>query len=93
MATADEIDSPLAAAQGQEQTAPATEIAEGAAGSDDLDDLRDLARGAPVVRALDDLLRLAVEQRATDLHIEPMASALQARLRIDGLRMCRRRRR
>ena len=53
--------------------------------SDELDDLRDLARGAPVVRALDDLLRLAVEQRATDLHIEPFAGALQVRLRIDGL--------
>jgi general secretion pathway protein E len=47
--------------------------------------LRDLARGAPVVRALDDLLRLAVDQRATDLHIEPFAAALQVRLRIDGL--------
>jgi general secretion pathway protein E len=54
-------------------------------GEDDLDNLRDLARGAPVVRALDDLLRLAVEQRATDLHIEPDGGALQARLRIDGL--------
>jgi general secretion pathway protein E len=83
VATADEIDAALAAACGQEQAAPATEIAE--AGSDDLDDLRDLARGAPVVRALDDLLRLAVEQRATDLHIEPFAGTLQARLRIDGL--------
>jgi general secretion pathway protein E len=56
-----------------------------AAGSDDLDDLRDLARGAPVVRALDDLFRLAVDQRATDLHIEPFAGALQVRLRVDGL--------
>jgi len=42
-----------------------------------LADLRDLARGAPVVRALDDLLRLAVEQRATDLHIEPLGNVLQ----------------
>ena len=38
-----------------------------------------------MVRALDDLLRLAVEQRATDLHIEPFGGALQVRLRIDGL--------
>src|SRR5262249_1185429 len=52
---------------------------------DDLDGLRDLARGAPVVRAVDELLRLAVEQRATDLHIEPFGNSLQARLRIDGL--------
>ncbi|WP_159289044.1 GspE/PulE family protein [Methylosinus sporium] len=83
VATADEIDAVLAAACGQEQAAPTAEIAD--AGSDDLDDLRDLARGAPVVRALDDLLRLAVEQRATDLHIEPFAGTLQARLRVDGL--------
>src|SRR5262249_60772844 len=59
--------------------------AEAATSDDDLDDLRDLARGAPVVRALDELLRLAVEQRATDLHIEPLGSVLQTRLRIDGL--------
>jgi general secretion pathway protein E len=52
---------------------------------DDLDDLRDLARGAPVVRALDNLLRLAVEQRATDLHIEPFDGQLQVRIRVDGL--------
>jgi general secretion pathway protein E len=58
---------------------------EAAASEDNLDDLRDLAGGAPVVRAVDDLLRLAVEQRATDLHIEPFGGALQARLRIDGL--------
>jgi len=37
------------------------------------------------VRALDDLLRLAVDQRATDLHIEPFGNGLQVRLRIDGL--------
>ena len=64
---------------------------EAAASEDNLDDLRDLAGGAPVVRAVDDLLRLAVEQRATDLHIEPFGGALQVRLRIDGLlKACRR---
>jgi general secretion pathway protein E len=56
-----------------------------ATADEDLDDLRDLARGAPVVRALEELLRLAVEQRATDLHIEPFDGALQVRLRVDGL--------
>jgi general secretion pathway protein E len=89
VATAEEIDAALAAAQGESQgdaTASAVaEIPDARSGSDDLDDLRDLAQGAPIVRALDDLLRLAVEQRATDLHIEPFAGALQARLRIDGL--------
>jgi len=38
-----------------------------------------------VVRAIDELLRIAVEQRATDLHIEPFGKALQVRIRVDGL--------
>jgi general secretion pathway protein E len=84
VATADDIDAALATileTERQNTIAPA----ETATADDDLDDLRDLARGAPVVRALDELLRLAVEQRATDLHIEPLGSVLQTRLRIDGL--------
>lgn len=85
VATAEEIEAALAITQDEAQAAPAADFAETDVASDELDDLRDLARGAPVVRALDNLLRLAVEQRATDLHIEPFAGALQARLRIDGL--------
>jgi general secretion pathway protein E len=52
---------------------------------DDVESLRDLASGAPVVRALNDLLERAVESRATDIHIEPFASGLVVRMRIDGL--------
>jgi general secretion pathway protein E len=84
VATADDIDAALATTLETERPTSAAP-AEAAAAADDLDDLRDLARGAPVVRALDELLRLAVEQRATDLHIEPLGNALQTRLRVDGL--------
>jgi len=84
VATAEDIDAALAATLQAEPSAPLAP-AEGGSGDDNLDDLRDLAGGAPVVRALDDLLRLAVDQRATDLHIEPFAGVLQVRLRIDGL--------
>lgn len=84
VATVDDIEAALAKVSDAEQTSLAV-AAEVAATLDDLDDLRDLARGAPVVRALDELLRLAVEQRATDLHIEPLGTTLQVRLRIDGL--------
>jgi general secretion pathway protein E len=52
---------------------------------DDVESLRDLASGAPVVRALNDLLERAVELRATDIHIEPFASGLVVRMRIDGV--------
>jgi len=84
VATVEDIEAALAKIFDTEQTSVAA-AAEGTAPQDDLDDLRDLARGAPVVRALDELLRLAVEQRATDLHIEPLGGTLQVRLRIDGL--------
>ena len=53
--------------------------------NDDIDSLRDLASGAPVVRAVNDLLEKAVEVRATDIHIEPFRVGLVLRMRIDGL--------
>jgi general secretion pathway protein E len=52
---------------------------------DDIESLRDLASGAPVVRAVNDLLEKAVELRASDIHIEPLHTGLAVRMRIDGL--------
>jgi len=52
---------------------------------DDLDLLRDMASGAPVVRTVNELFERAVEVRATDIHIEPFRGQLQVRLRVDGL--------
>ena len=50
-----------------------------------IDSLRDLASGAPVVRAVNDLLEKAVDLRASDIHIEPMRHGLNLRMRVDGL--------
>ena len=52
---------------------------------DDIESLRDLASGAPVVRAVSDLFEKAYELRASDIHIEPFRTALTIRFRIDGL--------
>jgi general secretion pathway protein E len=52
---------------------------------DDIESLRDLASGAPVVRAVNDLVEKAVELRASDIHVEPFGTGLVVRLRIDGL--------
>jgi general secretion pathway protein E len=52
---------------------------------DDIESLRDLASGAPVVRAVNDLLEKAIELRASDIHIEPFTTGLVVRMRIDGL--------
>jgi general secretion pathway protein E len=52
---------------------------------DDIESLRDLASGAPVVRAVNDLLEKAIELRASDIHIEPFSTGLIVRMRIDGI--------
>ena len=52
---------------------------------DDIESLRDLASGAPVVRAVNDLIEKAVELRASDIHIEPFPTGLVVRMRVDGL--------
>src|SRR6202521_5623599 len=52
---------------------------------DDIESLRDLASGAPVVRAVNDLLEQAIELRASDIHIEPFHTGLVVRMRVDGL--------
>ncbi|UFZ07872.1 GspE/PulE family protein [Bradyrhizobium ontarionense] len=52
---------------------------------DDIESLRDLATGAPVVRAVNDLFELAVELRASDIHVEAMRTGLSLRMRVDGL--------
>ncbi|QSH39224.1 type II/IV secretion system protein [Candidatus Kaiserbacteria bacterium] len=48
-------------------------------------DLRKLAEGVPAVRVLDSLLRHAIVQNASDIHIEPQEDALLVRYRIDGI--------
>ena len=50
-----------------------------------LDSLRDLASGAPVVRAFDAIMEKAVDLRASDVHIEPVRTGLQIRMRVDGV--------
>ena len=49
------------------------------------EDLKKVAEELPVVRIVDALLRHAVIQGASDIHIEPMEEALLIRYRIDGM--------
>jgi type IV pilus assembly protein PilB len=48
-------------------------------------DLKKMAEDLPVVRIVDTLLRHAVNQGASDVHIEPMENDLLIRYRIDGI--------
>lgn len=53
-------------------------------GSSELDRLREAASDAPVIRIVNAMLARAVDERASDLHIEPTADGLVVRLRVDG---------
>lgn len=53
-------------------------------GEDDLERLRDLSSDAPAIRAINRLIALAVAERASDIHLEPLEDGLTVRLRIDG---------
>ncbi|MEL7470899.1 MAG: ATPase, T2SS/T4P/T4SS family [Pseudomonadota bacterium] len=46
--------------------------------------LRDLASETPVIQFVNQLIRRAVESRASDIHLEPTTTGLTVRQRIDG---------
>jgi type IV pilus assembly protein PilB len=49
------------------------------------EDLRKVAEELPVIRIVDTLLKHAVLQRASDIHIEPVEKEVIVRYRIDGI--------
>ena len=56
-----------------------------AADDDEIERLRDLASDAPIIRLVQRLINLAVEQRASDIHLEPGEHGLAVRFRADGV--------
>ena len=66
-----------------ERPAAATEFAAG--DEDDLEHLRDMASEAPVIRLVNSMIAMAVEKRASDIHIEPFEKEFRVRYRIDGV--------
>jgi general secretion pathway protein E len=71
--------------QGRSAMDSIVENAEGEAGFDDVEHLRDLASEAPVIRLVNLVIQRAVELRASDIHIEPFENRLKVRYRIDGV--------
>lgn len=53
--------------------------------AEDIEHLRDLASEAPVIRMVNLILQSAVEQRASDIHIEPFENQFKVRYRVDGM--------
>lgn len=70
---------------GVQEDEPDEDIAESAYAFEDLEHLRDLASEAPVIKKVNQLLTSAVEDRASDIHIEPFEDRLLVRFRQDGL--------
>ncbi len=51
----------------------------------DVQQLKDLASEAPVIRLVSQIIAKALDVRASDIHIEPFESTLKVRYRIDGV--------
>jgi general secretion pathway protein E len=53
--------------------------------AEDVEHLRDMASEAPVIRLVNNMIARAVEQRASDIHLEPFEKDFRLRFRIDGV--------
>ncbi|MHB9132111.1 MAG: type II secretion system ATPase GspE [Armatimonadota bacterium] len=53
--------------------------------SDEIGDLERMAREATVIKLVNLILRQAVQERASDVHIEPFERCVKVRYRIDGI--------
>ncbi len=51
----------------------------------DVEQLKELASEAPVIKRVNQVLQKAVSSRASDVHIEPFENHLRIRFRVDGL--------
>ncbi len=52
---------------------------------EDISHLKDLASEAPIIKLVNIIITRAVENRASDIHIEPYEDELKVRYRIDGV--------
>jgi general secretion pathway protein E len=85
VAPAEDIDAAIDRFRPAEEAQAAAELPSGGESDDDIEHLKDLALGAPVVRFVNQLLLDGLNSRATDIHIEPFRGKLNIRLRIDGM--------
>jgi general secretion pathway protein E len=75
----------VAAEESQAQSAQVASTAIAETEEETIESLKDLASGAPIVRAVNEILELALERRSTDIHFEPVRSGMRVRVRVDGI--------
>ena len=68
-----------------ESERPAASAEFAAGDEEDLEHLRDMASEAPVIRLVNTMIAMALEKRASDIHIEPFEKEFRVRFRIDGV--------
>jgi general secretion pathway protein E len=87
--TRSEVDNLIERYYGQGRTAMSSLVedidGDHAAQAEDIEHLKDLASEAPVIRMVNLIMQRAVEQRASDIHIEPFDNQFKVRYRIDGI--------
>lgn len=67
------------------EEADAAELSLVPAKAEDITDLEAIADGSPVIKLVNYLIHSAVNEGASDIHIEPDDSALRVRYRVDGV--------
>ena len=70
---------------GKSQMGQITDNLDDGGSLDDIEHLKDLASEAPVIRMVNLVFQRALENKASDIHIEPFEDSLIVRLRIDGV--------
>ncbi len=85
LATEAEILDAIERYYGEEEKEAAATGLDGEESAADLEQLRDMASEAPVIRLVNAMIASAVEKRASDIHIEPFEKEFRVRYRIDGV--------
>ncbi len=63
----------------------AAEVSKQEAEKEEAGNIKTIVQDSPISRALSTILEYAVKSRASDIHIEPLESALKIRCRVDGV--------
>ena len=69
----------------EEEEAQEYEVGLAEGDSADIEHLRDMASEAPVIRYVNAMIAQALDQRSSDIHIEPFEKDFRVRFRIDGV--------
>lgn len=96
MSTNDEIMKVIDAYYGSKKESSVTEISKDidvedfeivseSEGGEDLDSSVDESEKAPIIRMVNLIVKEAIKQRASDIHIEPKLNVMKVRYRIDGI--------